>query len=100
MSAQDGASRAPWKALGKPPARVTAFAQGVLDLILPPRAFDGGAALTSGLSAEAWNRITFLDGPGLRRLRRAVPVRRRRDPLRLVPDKTPRLRPSAGRLSL
>ncbi|MDR7116395.1 ComF family protein [Caulobacter sp. BE254] len=63
MSAQDGAFRAPWKALGRPPARVTAFAQGMLDLILPPRAFDGGAALTSGLSADAWSRITFLDGP-------------------------------------
>ena len=59
MSAQDGTSRASWK----PPAHVTAFAQGLLDLILPPRAFDGGAALTSGLSAEAWSRITFLDGP-------------------------------------
>jgi ComF family protein len=35
----------------------------MLDLILPPRAFDGGAALTSGLSADAWSRITFLDGP-------------------------------------
>lgn len=63
MSAQDGTSRAAWKALGKPHPRVTAFAQGLLDLILPPRAFDGGAALTSGLSADAWSRITFLDGP-------------------------------------
>jgi ComF family protein len=59
MSAQDGLSRARWK----PPAQVTAFAQAALDLILPPRAFDGGAALTSGLSAQAWSRITFLDGP-------------------------------------
>jgi ComF family protein len=41
----------------------TAFAQGLLDLILPPRAFDGGAAQTSGLSVAAWSRITFLDGP-------------------------------------
>jgi ComF family protein len=63
MSAQDGPSRAPWKPFAKPPARVTAFAQGLLDLILPPRAFDGGAALSSGLSADAWSRITFLDGP-------------------------------------
>lgn len=59
MSAQDGTSRAPWK----PHPRLTAFAQGLLDLILPPRAFDGGAALTPGLSAAAWSRITFLDGP-------------------------------------
>ena len=57
--AQDGTSRAPWK----PSPRLTAFAHGFLDLILPPRAFDGGEALTSGLSLEAWNRITFLDGP-------------------------------------
>lgn len=47
----------------KPSARVTAFGQAALDLILPPRAFDGGAAQTSGLSVEAWSRITFLDGP-------------------------------------
>jgi ComF family protein len=63
MSAQDGASRAAWKPFAKSPARLTALARGVLDLVLPPRAFDGGAALTSGLSAAAWNRITFLDGP-------------------------------------
>ncbi|MBC7670024.1 MAG: ComF family protein [Gemmatimonadaceae bacterium] len=59
MSAQDGASRASWK----PSPRLTALAQDLLGLILPPRAFDGAAALTSGLSAEAWSRITFLDGP-------------------------------------
>jgi ComF family protein len=37
--------------------------RGLLDLVLPPRAFDGGAALSGGLSAEAWSRITFLDDP-------------------------------------
>ena len=40
-----------------------AFGRGALDLILPPQAFDGGAAQGRGLSAEAWSRITFLDGP-------------------------------------
>ncbi len=35
----------------------------LLDLVLPPRAFDGGAALSGGLSAAAWSRITFLDDP-------------------------------------
>ncbi|KRA64702.1 competence protein ComF [Caulobacter sp. Root655] len=63
MQAQDGASRAAWKPFAKPHPRLTAFAQGLLDLVLPPRAFDGAAALTAGLSAQAWNRITFLDGP-------------------------------------
>jgi len=58
MQPQDG----PWRASWKPPPRLTAFAQGLLDLILPPRAFDGAAAQTAGLSADAWNRITFLDG--------------------------------------
>lgn len=37
--------------------------RGLLDLVLPPRAFDGGAALSGGLSAQAWSRITFLDDP-------------------------------------
>lgn len=59
MQPQDG----PWRASWKPPPRLTAFAQGLLDLVLPPRSFDGAAAQTAGLSAQAWNRITFLDGP-------------------------------------
>lgn len=37
--------------------------RGFLDLVLPPRAFDGASALSGGLSAEAWSRITFLDDP-------------------------------------
>jgi hypothetical protein len=37
--------------------------RGALDLIFPPQAIDGGAALAGGLSAEAWSRIRFLDGP-------------------------------------
>jgi ComF family protein len=59
MQPQDG----PWRASWKPPPRLTAFAQGLLDLVLPPRAFDGAAAQTAGLSVDAWSRITFLDGP-------------------------------------
>jgi ComF family protein len=59
MQSQDG----PWRASWKPPPRLTAFAQGLLDLVLPPRAFDGAAAQTAGLSVDAWSRITFLDGP-------------------------------------
>lgn len=32
-------------------------------MIFPPQAIDGGAALAGGLSAAAWSRIRFLDGP-------------------------------------
>lgn len=38
--------------------------RGALDLIFPPQALDGGTSSQStGLSAEAWTRIQFLDGP-------------------------------------
>ena len=37
--------------------------RGTLDLVFPPQAIDGGAALAGGLSATAWSRIQFLDGP-------------------------------------
>lgn len=37
--------------------------RGALDLVFPPQAIDGGAALAGGLTAEAWSRIQFLDGP-------------------------------------
>jgi ComF family protein len=43
---------------------VKSVAGGLLDLIFPPRTLDDGAhALTGGLSAETWSRITFIDGP-------------------------------------
>ena len=43
---------------------VRAPGRALLDLILPPRALDHGAATqTSGLSAEAWGRIRFLEAP-------------------------------------
>ncbi|WP_414695329.1 ComF family protein [Phenylobacterium sp.] len=47
----------------KPGPRVRALTRGALDLIFPPQAIDGGAALAGGLSAAAWSRIHFLDGP-------------------------------------
>jgi len=38
--------------------------RGVLDLIFPPRTLDGAAAQgAGGLSAEAWSKIAFIDGP-------------------------------------
>ena len=37
--------------------------RGALDLVFPPQAIDGGVAQAGGLSAEAWSRIQFLDGP-------------------------------------
>jgi hypothetical protein len=45
-------------------SRLKSLAGGLLDLIFPPRTLDDGAhSLTGGLSAEAWSRIQFLDGP-------------------------------------
>jgi ComF family protein len=43
--------------------RLSAFGRRLLDLILPPTAQDGSPALTSGLSAEAWARIAFVEEP-------------------------------------
>lgn len=65
MRAEHGDSSAGWKARDgwKPGARLSGLGRGLLDLILPPRAFDGEPALTPGLSAGAWSRIVFLDGP-------------------------------------
>ena len=40
------------------------LARRAIDLLLPPQALDGGARpLTVGLSAEAWSRIAFIEGP-------------------------------------
>ena len=47
----------------KPGPRVRGAWRGALDLVFPPQALDGGAALAGGLSAQAWSRIHFLDGP-------------------------------------
>ena len=59
MSAEDGLLLARLK----PGPRARALWRGTLDLIFPPQAIDGGAAQAGGLSAEAWSRIQFLDGP-------------------------------------
>ncbi|AYV46628.1 amidophosphoribosyltransferase [Caulobacter flavus] len=59
MRAEHGDSFSRWK----PGPRLMGLGRGLLDLILPPRAFDGEPALTPGLSAGAWSRIVFLDGP-------------------------------------
>jgi len=48
--------------LKPPPALAAAWRNG-LDLIFPPRGLDGAPALAGGLTAEAWSRIHFLDGP-------------------------------------
>ncbi|MFN3513232.1 MAG: ComF family protein [Phenylobacterium sp.] len=40
------------------------LARSALDLLFPPQALDAGPQpLTTGLSAEAWSRIRFIDGP-------------------------------------
>ena len=45
-------------------ADARALGRGLLDLVLPPRSLDGGQAVqSSGLSAEAWSRIVFLEAP-------------------------------------
>jgi hypothetical protein len=98
-AAEHGDFAASWKPL-RNRARVTAFAQGVLDLILPPRAFDGGAALSGGLSADAWSRITFLDGPVCDGC--GAPFEYDAGEIRCaaVPGQAPRLRPGPRRLPL
>ncbi len=41
-----------------------ATGRAALDLFFPPRSIDGGVGHSAGgLSAEAWMKITFLDGP-------------------------------------
>ncbi|THD59087.1 ComF family protein [Phenylobacterium sp.] len=59
MSAEDGLFRS----VLKPGPRVRGLMRGALDLVFSPQAIDGGAALAGGLSAAAWSRIQFLDGP-------------------------------------
>lgn len=41
----------------------TGFGRGLLDLLLPPSSLDGEAALTGGLPAGAFAKVTFLDDP-------------------------------------
>ena len=61
MNLLDGAAGAVWK---PNLAHLRAPGRALLDLILPPRALDHGAATqTAGLSAEAWQQIRFLEAP-------------------------------------
>jgi ComF family protein len=53
MRAEHGDSGPFWKGVGR----------GVLDLLLPPSSLDGEAALSGGLSASAFSKVTFLDDP-------------------------------------
>lgn len=39
------------------------FGRSVLDLLLPPSSLDGEAALSGGLTASAFAKLTFLDDP-------------------------------------
>lgn len=51
-------------AVMKPGPRMRAFGRGLLDVIMPPVTFDGGAPpQVSGLSEQAWARVTFLEEP-------------------------------------
>lgn len=50
----------------RPGARARAFGRGLLDLVFPPHSLDddlGPAPQSPGLSADAWTRIAFIDGP-------------------------------------
>ena len=47
----------------KPGPRLRGLWRGALDVVFPPQAIDGGEALAGGLSAAAWSRIQWLDGP-------------------------------------
>ncbi|PTS89570.1 MULTISPECIES: ComF family protein [unclassified Caulobacter] len=63
MWAEHGDSGGRWKAALSPGPRLAALGRGLLELVLPPRSFDGEAALSPGLAVEAWNRVSFLDDP-------------------------------------
>jgi ComF family protein len=39
------------------------FGRSLLDLLLPPSSLDGEAALSGGLTASAFSKLTFLDDP-------------------------------------
>ncbi|HWE47618.1 MAG TPA: ComF family protein [Caulobacteraceae bacterium] len=47
----------------KPGARVRALVRGCADAIFPPAHFDGGPALETGYSAQAWSQVRFLEAP-------------------------------------
>ncbi|WP_309999900.1 ComF family protein [Caulobacter segnis] len=64
MGAEHGDLRSTWKAA---PAQARPFftelGRGMLDFLLPPASLDGETALTGGLSAGAFAKVTFLDDP-------------------------------------
>lgn len=48
----------------KPGSRLRGLARSLLDVVMPPVALDGGdRPLASGLSDQAWSRVTFLEDP-------------------------------------
>jgi len=59
MSAEDGLFRS----VLKPGPRVRGLLRGALDMVFPPQSIDGQPTLAGGLSAAAWSRIHWLDGP-------------------------------------
>ncbi len=59
MTAEDGR----FAQLMKPGPRMRGLWRGALDVLFPPQSIDGGPALAGGLSAAAWSRIAWLDGP-------------------------------------
>jgi ComF family protein len=60
MTYEDGDLRGFWK----PGPRLRGVFGAAIDLILPPQALDGGERpLTSGLSAQAWRRMHFIEAP-------------------------------------
>jgi ComF family protein len=61
MGIEDGAWRERWDA-GR--LRLKALGRGLTDLVLPPVAHDSReATAAAGLSADAWNRVIFLEDP-------------------------------------
>jgi hypothetical protein len=58
MALQDGRSHAVWK------PHLAGALRGLTDLVLPPRSLEGHDLVqVTGLSAEAWSRIRFLEDP-------------------------------------
>lgn len=48
----------------KPGPRLRGFSRGLLDIVMPPVAFDGGdRPQASGLSGDVWTRVVFLEDP-------------------------------------
>jgi ComF family protein len=63
MRAEHGDSGPFWKGASLRRLPLKAWGRGALDLLLPPSSLDGEPALTGGLAAGAFGKITFLDDP-------------------------------------